>query len=143
MSIEWRQVCINSLLADGKVDEPEIKVLRTEFKTGAGGLSQEGATFLRDLRIAYTKKAKAKKEKLSDAFEKYFFSTIKSYILKDGEISEHEAKWLRENLFADNKIDDKEWKFLQELKKKATKTSNAFLQLCADAEKKRNKPAKK
>src|SRR5262245_36557352 len=139
MSIEWREVCIKSLLADGKVDEPEIKVLRAEFKTSAGGLSQEGATFLRDLRLAYTKKAKAKKEKLSEAFEKYFFSTLKAYVLKDGEISEHEAKWLRENLFADSKIDRREWAFLQDLKKKATKTSSAFNSLYADAEKKRAK----
>jgi hypothetical protein len=142
MAIEWRDVCLKSLLADGKVDEPEIKVLKSEFKTSGGHLSQEGATFLRDLRLAYTKKAKAKKEDLTDAFENYFFAAMKAYVLQDGEISEHEAQWLRANLFADNKIDDREWKFLQDLKKKATKTSNAFIQLYADCEKKRGGAAK-
>ena len=42
MSIEWREVCVKALLADGKVDEPEIKVLKAALKSSTGGLLQEG-----------------------------------------------------------------------------------------------------
>jgi uncharacterized membrane protein YebE (DUF533 family) len=143
MAIEWRDICVDALLADGKIDETEIAVLKKKLKSSAGGILQEGATFLRDLRDAYTKKAKAKKQPLSDVFENYFFKTLTDYVLKDGEISEHEAGWLRDTLFADGKIDDREWKFLQDLKKKAKTTHSSFIQLYADAEKKRKKPAKK
>src|SRR5262245_59779369 len=137
MSIEWREVCVRALLADGKIDEPEIAVLKKVLKSSAGGVLQEGASFLRDLRAEYTKKAKAKKEKLTPAFERYFFKTISEYVLKDGEISDHEAKWMRETLFADNRIDDNEWKFLQNLDKKAKTKASSFVQLLADAQKKR------
>lgn len=137
MSIEWREVAVKALLADGKVDEPEIAVLKKVLKSSAGGVLQEGATFLTQLRNEYTKKAK--KEPLSEAFEKYYFKTITDYVMKDGEISDYEAKWLRETLFADGKIDDREWEFLQALNKKAKNKANSFVQLYADAEKKRNK----
>ena len=62
--------------------------------------------------------------------------------VQDGSISDHEAKWLRSTLFADGKIDDREWKFLQELNKKATSKANSFIQLYNDAEKKHGKSKK-
>ena len=141
--IEWRDVTLKAFLADGKVDEPEIAILKKEFKASTGNWFAEGVTFLVDLREAYTKKAKAKKEALSDVFENFFFKVVTDYVMQDGEISDHEAKWLRETLFADGKIDDREWAFLQKLNKKATKKSNAFITLYSDAEKKRNKAASK
>jgi hypothetical protein len=141
--IAWRDITIKAFLADGKVDEPEIAILKRELKASTGNWFKEGVTFLVDLRNAYTKKAKAKKEALSDVFENFFFKVVTDYVMKDGSISDHEAKWLRETLFADGKIDDREWDFLQNLDKKATKKSNAFITLFADAQKKRNKPAAK
>jgi hypothetical protein len=141
MAIDWREVCVKALLADGKVDEPEIKVLRSCLKSTAGGLLQEGATFLTELRNAYT--AKVKKGKLSPAFEKYYFSTITNYVLKDGEISEHEAAWLKDTLFKDKKIDDTEWKFLQNLNKKAKAKHSSFVTLYTEAEKSRGSKKKK
>lgn len=144
--IEWKELALKALLADGKVDEPEIAILKKELKSSQGTWYAEGVTFLVDLRDAYTKKAKAKKEALGEGFEKFFFKVVTDYVLKDGEISEHEAGWLRDTLFADGKIDDREWAFLQDVNKKAKTKSNAFIQLYADAEKKRGgaaKPAEK
>ena len=100
---------------------------KAELKASTGNWFQDGVTFLVDLRNAYTKKAKAKKEPLSDVFENFFFKVVTDYVLKDGEVSDHEAEWLRETLFADGKIDDREWEFLQKLNKKATTKSNAFI----------------
>ena len=55
MSIDWRAVTTATLLADGKVDEAECKALGKHFKSSEGTWLQEGVTFLRDLRNAYTK----------------------------------------------------------------------------------------
>jgi hypothetical protein len=139
--IEWRDITLKAFLADGKVDEPEIAILKKELKSSTGTWFAEGVTFLVELRNTYTKKARAKKEALSDVFENFFFKVVTDYVLKDGEISDHEATWLRETLFADKKIDDREWAFLQTLNKKAKTKSNAFISLYSDAEKKRNKAA--
>jgi hypothetical protein len=143
MSIEWRKVCIAAILADGKVDEGEVKMLQKELKASTGGIHPEGMTFLIDLREAATKKAKAKKEQLTEVFEKYFFKTVTDYILKDGKISSHEADWLRQTLFADKKIDDREWKFLQTVYKKAKEKSPEFEQLYKDCEATHQKAAAK
>lgn len=139
--IDWRAVSLKAFLSDGKVDDEEVGILKKELKSAEGTWFAEGVKFLVELRGAYTKKVKAKKEPLSDAFENFFFKVVTDYVLKDGDVSEHEAKWLHETLFADGKIDDREWKFLQDLNKKAKTKANAFIELYAMAEKKRNKGA--
>lgn len=143
-AFDWRAICIDSLLADGKVDEAEVKVLQKALKLKDGsGIHQEGMTFLCDLRLAATKKAKAKKEQLTEAFEKYFAKSVHDYVLKDGEISAHEAAWLKTNLFADKKIDDREWALLQSLNKKAKKKAAEFDKLYSECEAIRAKAAAK
>src|SRR4051812_7736651 len=102
--IDWREVCVKALLAEGKIEEAGVSILKKELKSSTGSWFQEGITFLKQVRDAYTKKAKAKKEPLSDAFENFFFKVVTEYVMKDGEVSEHEATWLRETLFADGKI---------------------------------------
>lgn len=143
MAIDWRKVSMAAFLADGKVDEAEIKVLQKELKSSEGGYLQEGVHFLRDLRVAAQKKAKAKKEDLSEAFEKYFFKVVQEYLLKDGKISDYEADWLRKELLADKKIDDREWALLAALNKKATSKSAGFTKLYEDCEAQRKKAAGK
>jgi hypothetical protein len=142
MSIEWRNVAMAALLADGKVDEAEVRVLQKALKSEAGIIHPEGMTFLRDLRLAATKKAKAKKEELTPAFEKYFLKSLTEHILKDGDISAYEAEWMRKNFFADKKIDDREWATLQALNKKATKKCPEFDKLYQDCEASRKKGKK-
>lgn len=142
MSIDWRKVSMAALLADGKVDDAEVKVLAKELKAQTGGIHPEGMTFLLELRLAATKKAKAKKEQLTEAFEKFFVKAVHDYVLKDGNISGYEADWLRKNLFADKKIDDREWALLQSLNKKAKSKAPEFEKLYKDCEALRNKAKK-
>jgi hypothetical protein len=141
MAIEWRKVAMAALLADGKIDEVEVGLLRRELKSSEGTFLQEGVHFLRDLRVAAQKKAKARKEEVSEVFEKFFFKVVQDYLLKDGKISEHEAKWLRENLFADRTIDDREWALLTALNKRATSKSAGFTRLYQECEAARTKAA--
>src|SRR5687768_8709235 len=126
MSIEWRSVCMDALLADGKVDAKEVAVLRKALKRKEGGIHPEGMTFLVDLRAAATKKAKAKKEQLMPAFETFFMKSVQDHVMKDGDITAYEAEWLRKTFFADKKIDDREWALIQTLNKKAKKKAPEF-----------------
>jgi len=107
-----------AFLADGKIDDAEVKVLRKELYAD-GKIDADEVKFLIELRNTAQKKAKAKKEELLPAFEKLFFKAIEDNVLKDGKISESEAKWLEQMVFADGKMDANEKKFLVSLKKKA------------------------
>jgi hypothetical protein len=131
---DWRKVAMAAILADGKIDEAEVKVLKKELYAD-GKIDMGEVRFLIDLRTAAQKKAKAKKEELLPVFEKFFFKAIQDNVLKDGKIDASEAKWLREALFADGKIDQGEMEFMNTLSKKAKEKSPEFVQLFEDCEK--------
>ena len=120
---DFRKLAIAALLADGKIDDTEVKVIKKELYAD-GKIDRSEVGFLIELRNAAQKKAKG--ESLSAAFENLFFKAIQDNVLEDGVISTKEATWLRKMLFADGKIDDNEKKFLRKLKGTATRTSAAF-----------------
>jgi uncharacterized tellurite resistance protein B-like protein len=122
---DWRKVAIAVILADGKIDEPEVKVLRKHLWAD-GKIDREEVKFLIELRNTAQKKAKAAKRRMNPKFEALFFKAIGENVLKDGSIDTREAKWLRDMLFADGKIDANEKKFLNKIKKGAKKTSPEF-----------------
>ena len=121
----WRKVALSAFLADGKIDDTEVKILKKELWAD-GKIDKDEVEFLIDLRNLAQKKAKAKKKKLKGSFEKLFFKAIEQNVMADGTIDDEEARWLREMLFADKKIDANEKKFLGRLKKAAKSTSPAF-----------------
>jgi len=120
---DFRKLSIAALLADGKIDNTEVKVIRKELYAD-GKIDKKEVEFLIDLRNAAQKKAKG--GTLSPAFESLFFKAVKDNVLEDGVITGKEAAWLRKMLFADNKIDANEKKFLKRLKASAKKTAPAF-----------------
>lgn len=139
---DFRKLALAAILADGKIDDAEVKVLGKELKGEDGKIDAAGLDFLRDLRASAQKKAKAKKEDVSEVFEKFFFKVVSEAVLADGKIDKEEVGWLRETLFADKKIDDGEWAFLATLNKKAGEKHADFATLLADCEKARNKVKK-
>ena len=98
------------ILATGKVDGPELEVLRRQLYAG-GKIDRREADFLVELH--------KRVQHLTPAFEQFFYQAIKDHILAHGRIDAEEAAWLRRMLFADGKIDDEERKFLHELKGEA------------------------
>jgi len=122
---DWRKLALATILADGKIDDNEIKVLKKELWED-GTIDQDEVKFLIELRNTAQKKAKAKKEEINPKFEKLFFQAIEENVLKEGGINAEQVTWLREMLFADKKIDEGEKKFLNSLKKKAKTTSPEF-----------------
>lgn len=127
----WRKLSVALVLADGTIDDDEVKVLKKELWAD-GEIDREEVEFLIELRNAAQKKAKAKKEEINAKFEQLFFKAIEENVLKDGQIDAQEAGWLRSMLFADGKIDANEKKFLAKLKKSAKSTSPAFEKLYED-----------
>jgi uncharacterized tellurite resistance protein B-like protein len=126
---DFKKLALAAILADGQIDDAEVRMLRKELLADKKIDKQEVA-FLIELRNQAQKKAKARKAEVSPAFEKFFFDAIAMNVLADGRIDKAEAKWLRTMLFADKKIDENEKKFLRRLKKEAKKTSPDFEALC-------------
>jgi hypothetical protein len=120
---DWRKMAVDLVLADNVIDEHEVKVLKKHLYED-GKIDKKEVQFLVELRNLAQKKAKG--EGLEPAFERFFFKAIEDNVLADGTISSTEARWLRDMLYADNKIDAGEKKFLTALKKKASSTSKAF-----------------
>src|ERR1700730_10083578 len=105
------------ILANGRVDTPELEILRKELYAD-GKIDRQEADFLVELH--------KRVQHLTPAFEHFFYAAIKHHILADSRIDAEEAAWLRRMLFADGKIDDHERKFLHELKGEAKEVGPEF-----------------
>ena len=124
---DWKKLALAALLADGKIDDNEVKILRKELYAD-GKIDRHEVEFLIELRNTAQKKAKG--GSVNPKFEQLFFKAIEENVLKDGKIDSNEARWLRSMLFADGKIDANEKKFLARLRNAAAgKTSPAFERL--------------
>jgi uncharacterized tellurite resistance protein B-like protein len=126
---DWKNLVVDAILADGKIDDDEIKVLRKHLYAD-GKIDKKEVEFLIELRNKAQKKAGA--TPVNPKFETFFFKAISDNVLADGKIDGGEANWLRKMLFADGKIDPGEKRFMQNLKKNAKATSPVFDKLYAE-----------
>jgi hypothetical protein len=108
------------LLADGRIDDDEVSLIRTELYAD-GQIDRDEVEFLIAVRAEATE--------VCPAFEELFFAALKQNVLGDGTIDADEAAWLREMLFADGKVDENEKKFLRALRNEARQTSPEFQRL--------------
>jgi len=106
-----------TILANGRVDGPELEALRRQLYAG-GKIDRRDADFLVELH--------KRVQHMTPAFEHFFYQAIKDHILGHGRIDVEEAAWLRRMLFADGRIKDEERKFLHELKGEAKQVSREF-----------------
>ena len=112
------------ILANGKVDGPELEMLRRQLYAG-NKIGRREADFLVELH--------KRVQHRTPAFEQFFYQAIKDHILGHGRIDAEEAAWLRRMVFTDGKIDDEERKFLHELKGEAKQVSREFEVLFAES----------
>lgn len=105
------------ILANGRVDGPELETLRRQVYAG-GKIERQVADFLVELH--------KRVQHMTPAFDHFFYQAVKDHILADGRIDAEKTAWLRQMLFADGKIKDEERKFLHELKGEAKQVSRAF-----------------
>src|SRR5262245_23423092 len=81
----------SQLLADGRIDEAEVELLRKELYAD-GQIDRDEVELLIRLRN--------KAKETCPAFEQLFFGALKENVLADGRIDADEADWLRRMLFA-------------------------------------------
>lgn len=105
-----------SILADGVIDEQEVKQLH-EVLYADGIIDEEEANFLFELNDAVSGK------KNHSSWKTFFVEAITNFLLDDekspGEVDEEEAGWLIKKIQGDGKLDDIELALLQNLESKA------------------------
>lgn len=114
----------HAILANGRVDGPELEALRRQLYAG-GKIGRREADFL----VTLHKRVQHR----TPAFERFFYQAVKDHILAHGRIDAEEAAWLRRMVFTDGKLDDEERKFLHELKGEAREVGPEFDALFAEA----------
>jgi hypothetical protein len=107
----------HSILAKSRVDGHDLVELRSQLYAD-GKIDRSAADFLVELH--------KRVQHRTPAFEHFFYQAIKDHVLADNRIDAEETAWLRQMLFADHKIDDKERKLLHELKGEARQISREF-----------------
>jgi uncharacterized tellurite resistance protein B-like protein len=99
---DFKKLTIAVLLADGQIDDNEVKVLKKELYED-GKIDKKEVEFLIELRNEAQKKAKSKQAEVNPNFTKLFFKAVSDNVLEDGKIDGSEANWLRKMLFADGR----------------------------------------
>jgi len=107
-------------LADGVIDDEEVKQLRAELYAD-GKIDREEVELLIGLRN--------EAKQVAPSFDQLYIEAIKSNVLADGDLDADEAAWLRKAVFADGKVDETEKKLLKELKAGAKQVSPEFQKL--------------
>jgi hypothetical protein len=108
------------ILANGKVEGHEVELLRSVLYE-KGEIGRVEIEFLVDLH--------RRVERVTPAFEHFFYTAIKKYVLADKKISAPEALWLRGIILDDGKVSERDKKLLRELKGEATRSSPEFEEL--------------
>ncbi|NLK93114.1 MAG: TerB family tellurite resistance protein [Bacteroidales bacterium] len=115
-----------SILADGVIDEQEVKQLR-EVLYADGIIDKEEAEFLFELNDAVSGKEN------HASWKTLFIEAITSFLLEDemspGVVDEDEAKWLLAKIEGDGKLDDIEVSLLNNLKSKAKQLPQSLTNL--------------
>lgn len=114
---------MEKFLADGKIDGREIEALGELLPAGRA-ISRPEAEFLIEMH--------KRVERVTPAFEKFFYRAIKRHVLTDGAVDAEEAAWLRRMILADGKVDEREKKLLRELRGEAARASPEFEALFAE-----------
>jgi hypothetical protein len=115
--VDFRTLAVELSMADGKIDEPEVKVLRKHLADD-GVIQQKELIFLTEIRAMAQRKLKSG---VSAAFEKFFFDAFLVALTANKTISKKEVALLRTSVFTNKKADASEKAFLQKLKAKAVK----------------------
>ena len=115
-----------SILADGVIDEQEVKQLR-EVLYADGVIDKEEAEFLFELNDAVSGKEN------HASWATLFIDAITSFLLEDetspGVVDEDEAAWLLSKILGDGKLDELEAALLKNLKIKAKKMPQSLLNI--------------
>jgi hypothetical protein len=108
------------VLADNAIDEDDVDLICRE-------LNRQNKIDNQVIRFLFSLRKEA--QWVCPLFHQFFFETVEFHVLLDGCIDAKEARWLREVLYADGKIDEHEMRFLWNLKRRAKSICPEFQQL--------------
>jgi hypothetical protein len=112
------------LLASGRVEGNELRELK-QIIYANGKVSRAMADFL----VVLHKRVGQR----TPSFDQFFYQAIKDHILTDGKINAEETAWLRQMIFRDDRVEDEERKFLNQLKGEAKEVGPEFETLLKEA----------
>jgi hypothetical protein len=115
---------VATTLADRQISDAEVSQIRQHLYAD-GELGLDDVKLLIELYCGT--------EEPSTTFSKLFFSVLEDVLLADGEISQSEQYYLLKMLYSDRVIRDTERDFLKKLRKKLSKRSPQFEELCQTA----------
>lgn len=111
------------ILADGVIDADEVEVLRKEIYA-------DGVVDAAELALLVALRNEA--ESTCDEFDEFFFEAAEKNLLADQVIDADEVVWLRQVIFADGVVDEREKRFLRTLRDKAQSLDDSFGPLFAE-----------
>jgi hypothetical protein len=115
---------MEDMLAKGRVEGQDIERLRRELYVD-GKIGRPEADFLAELH-------KRVQRPTGPGWEDFFYQAIKDHVLADGSVDAEETAWLRQMLWQDGEIDERERKFLHQLRGEAKQVGREFDALCAE-----------
>ncbi|MCZ2342238.1 MAG: TerB family tellurite resistance protein [Bacteroidales bacterium] len=122
---DWKRLAAQIALIDGAVDAQKAAIIRAALST-SNTTPREEAEFLIAVRRA------ADAARTAPEFHQLVFEVVQHAILRDGEISPAETRWLIDFVFADGVLDEHEQEFLMNLHRAAVVTCPEFDALIHD-----------
>jgi hypothetical protein len=115
--MNWPAFVKKLLLDNGRLNQREADLLKRAILADRA-VDREEAAFLVDL--------KRSAEAVHPDFDRFLFEVLRRVVLRDGVISDQEARWLRELIVRDGKLSPAEVVFVADLKKQARTTGPEF-----------------
>jgi hypothetical protein len=123
---DWRKLALDAILADGKIDETEVRLLKKALWED-GKIDRDEVKFLMELRAAARKKAGG--APLPESFDNLFYQAVQENVVSGGKIATKHVNWLRDELFRRGPLDEGGRRFLGRVKKALKAPSQAFDEL--------------
>lgn len=121
--MNWREFAKKLLLFDNRVSDLETAMLKRAILAD-GKVDTQELEFLLDL--------KRSAGSVHPDFDVFLGRVLKKVLLANGEITDDDARWLRQQLLADREVTEAERQLLRDLKKAAEKTGPEFKKLYAE-----------
>ncbi len=115
--MNWPGFVKKLLLDNGRLNQREADLLKRAILADRT-VDREEAAFLVDL--------KRSAQAVHPDFDNFLFEVLRRVVLRDGVISDQEARWLRDLIVRDGKLSPAEVLFLADLKAQAKTTGPEF-----------------
>ena len=121
--MNWPAFAKRLLLDDGRISQREAELVKRAILADHT-VDREEVEFLVDLKRSAVA--------VHADFDTFLFDVLGRVVLRDGTISDNEARWLRGIILADGKVSEAEAHFLRDLRARTKAGSPEFDKLCRE-----------